>query len=275
MEFLQTTLSSIALILAAMAALSLLEALIPLRARGAWNRAHLGPNLALTFITFSTNAVFGSALVLGLEWMQPRELGLIAWLALPPLAATVVVVLALDLAFYLLHVAMHHVPRWWRFHAVHHSDPALDVTTTVRQHPGESLLRFVAIAAFALPLGASPAAFALYRVLAAVSGLLEHANFRLPLRLEAALAWVVPWPTMHKLHHSRDARFTDSNYSNIVSIWDRMFGTFTHPSEGRNVAYGLDGFDTPAAQTTAALLARPFRSSRDSGVHALSASHIT
>jgi sterol desaturase/sphingolipid hydroxylase (fatty acid hydroxylase superfamily) len=194
---------------------------------------------------------------------------------LPPLAATVVVVLALDLAFYLLHVAMHHVPGWWRFHAVHHSDPALDVTTTVRQHPGESLLRFAAIAAFALPLGASPAAFALYRVLAAVSGLLEHANFRLPLRLEAALAWVVTWPTMHKLHHSRDARFTDTNYSNIVSIWDRVLGTFTHPREGRNVAYGLDGFDAPAAQTTAALLSEPLRPASASGARELSAGNIS
>ena len=234
MQFLQTTLSSIALILAATAALALLEAVIPLRARGPWNRAHLGPNLTLTFITFATNAVFGAALVLGLEWMRARELGLIAWLALPPLAATVVVVLALDLAFYLLHVAMHHVPGWWRFHAVHHSDPALDVTTTVRQHPGESLLR-----------------------------------------LEAALAWVVTWPTMHKLHHSQDARFTDTNYSSIVSIWDRVFGTFTHPREGRNVAYGLDGAGAPAAQTTGALLKAPFCPASASGARKLSAGSIT
>jgi sterol desaturase/sphingolipid hydroxylase (fatty acid hydroxylase superfamily) len=259
MEFLQTTLSTLASVLAAMAAVALLEALLPLRERGASYRAHLGPNLALTLITFATSTAFGSALVLALEWMRTRELGVIPWLALPPLAATVLVVLALDLAFYLLHVAMHRIPSWWRFHAVHHSDPALDVSSTLRQHPGESLLRFAAISAFALPLGASPEAFAVYRALAVVTGLLEHANFRLPPRFEAALSWIFTWPTVHKVHHSRFRHFTNSNYGNIVSLWDRAFGTFTHAREGRSVVYGLAGFDAPAVHTTAALLSVPFR----------------
>ncbi len=275
MEFFRTTLASIGLILAAMAALSLIEALIPLRARGAWNRAHLAPNLALTFISFALNALFGSVLVLGLEWQHAQGFGLLPWLALPPLASGALAVGTLDLGFYLLHVAMHQIPSWWRFHAVHHSDPSVDVTTTVRQHPGESLLRFAFIAAFAIPLGASPAEFALYRVLAAQSGLLEHANFGLPPRLEAALSWLVTWPAVHKIHHSRDARLTNTNYGNLLSLWDRLFSTFTPAREGRHIAYGLAGFDEPGAQTTAALLWRPLRRVSFDGAAELSAGRIT
>jgi sterol desaturase/sphingolipid hydroxylase (fatty acid hydroxylase superfamily) len=259
MEELRATLSSIVVILAAMAALAGLEAAIPLRARGPWSRAHLAPNLALTVITFATNALMSAALVLALAAAEARGLGLLNALALPVWASTLAVVLVLDFAFYVTHVAMHKLPSFWRFHRVHHSDPAVDVTTTIRQHPGEGVIRYAFLAAFALPLGASPAAFAVYRSAVALFGLLEHANLRVPRRLGVLLSLAFTWPDVHKVHHSRDARFTDTNYGNVVSWWDRLFGTFTPAPEGRAVAYGLDGFDEPAAQTTAGLLALPFR----------------
>lgn len=259
MEELRAILSSIVVILAAMAALAGLEIAIPLRARSAWSRAHLAPNLALTFLTFATNALMSAALVLALAAAETRGFGLLHAAALPGWASTLAVLLVLDFAFYVAHVAMHKLPALWRFHRVHHSDPMLDVTTTIRQHPGESLIRYAFTAAFALPLGASPAAFALYRSGVALAGLLEHANLRVPEALDRMLSLVVTWPTLHKVHHSREARFTDTNYGNLVSWWDRLFATFTPAREGRNVAYGLDGLDDAATQTTAGLLALPFR----------------
>jgi sterol desaturase/sphingolipid hydroxylase (fatty acid hydroxylase superfamily) len=255
----QDTASSILFILVAMAALALAEAAIPLRARGRWGRAHLAPNLALTALAFVTNALLGAALVLALAWMDARGLGLLHAAALPGWASTLVAVLTLDFAFYVAHVAMHGVPAFWRFHGVHHADPAVDVTTTIRQHPGETLIRFAFTAAFALPLGASPAAYALYRSAVAFAGLLEHANVRVPRWLDAVLSLAFTWPTVHKVHHSRDPRLTDTNYGNLVCWWDRLFGTFTPAAAGRDVAYGLDGLDDPAVQTTRGLLALPFR----------------
>ena len=259
MELISSNLASIATILGAMAFLALVEAIIPLRARSAANRAHVAPNLALTFVTFATNALFSATLVLALAWLEPAGFGLLQRLALPPLAHFLVAVLGLDLAFYVAHVAMHKVPLFWRFHRIHHSDPAVDVTTTVRQHPGEGVIRYLFLAAFALPLGVSAGTFAVYRLLVALAALLEHANLRVPARLDALLSLVVTWPTVHKVHHSRDARFTDTNYGNLVSWWDRLFGTFTPPTAGVNVAYGLDGLDDAATQRTAGLLALPFR----------------
>jgi sterol desaturase/sphingolipid hydroxylase (fatty acid hydroxylase superfamily) len=259
MQLFSSNLVSIATILGAMALVALLESAIPLRARSAWNRAHLAPNLALTFLTFATNALFSGVLVLALARLEPAGYGLLQRLALPPLAQNALAVLALDLAFYVSHVAMHELPAFWRFHRVHHSDPALDVTTTVRQHPGEGVIRYLFLAAFALPLGVSAGAFAIYRLLVALAGLLEHANLRAPARLDALLSLVVTWPNLHKVHHSRDVRFSDSNYGNLVSWWDRLFGTFTPSRVGANVAYGVDGLDDPATQRTAGLLALPFR----------------
>jgi sterol desaturase/sphingolipid hydroxylase (fatty acid hydroxylase superfamily) len=254
-----TPFTTVGAILASMAVIALLETAIPLQARGRWSRAHLAPNLALTFLTFATNAAYGAALVMLLAWQQASGLGLLQLVAPPPWLAVGIVLLVLDFAFYVTHVAMHKIPGLWRFHRVHHSDPAVDVTTTVRQHPGEGVIRYVSLAAFACALGASPGAFAVYRAAVALNGLLEHANLRLPLWLDRVLALVTTWPNLHKIHHSRVATQTDTNYGNLLSLWDRLFATFTPAREGANVIYGLAGFDDPATQTTAGLLALPFR----------------
>jgi sterol desaturase/sphingolipid hydroxylase (fatty acid hydroxylase superfamily) len=191
-------------------------------------------------VTFATNLVFNIPLLAGLVWLQRHGLGLFNAISVPPPAAVLSAVVALDFAWYVTHVSMHHAPVLWRFHAVHHSDPAVDVTTTIRQHPGESVIRYGFLAAFAFAVGAPPAGFALYRVWSALHGLFEHANIRLPLWLDSAITLLFSSPNMHKIHHSRDGAFVPARLGTLV-------------------AYGLDGYDSAGLQTTAGLLALPFR----------------
>lgn len=256
----QSTFSTMAGILAAMAAIALVESAIPLRRLGGARRAHLVPNLTFTAITFATNALFGGALIAALAPLVAGGHGLLPALGLPPLATTALTLAILDFSFYVAHVSMHHVPWLWRFHRVHHADPAVDVTTTARQHPGEGVIRYAFLALFALPLGVTPADFAIYRAAVAFAGLLEHANVRAPAWLDRALASLLTWPSLHKIHHARDARFTDSNYGNLLNVWDRIFGTFTPLAHLPAVVYGLADGDAPSLQTTAALFVAPFRS---------------
>jgi len=265
-------LETIAAILAVMAIVAAVEVAIPLHARGRWNRLHLGPNLALTFLTFATNLCLNVALLALVVALERSGFGLLRWLPLPPLAAGIIAVAALDLSFYAAHVSWHTFPALWPYHAVHHSDPTVDVTTTIRQHPVESLLRYAAMGAMVLIVGPSPFAFALYRAASAVNGLLEHANVRAPRRLDGLLALVTTWPHMHKVHHSRTATQTNSNYGNLFSVWDRLFGTFTPSHEGTAIVYGLAGLDRPELQTTRALLAQPFRGRGPDPARALASS---
>ena len=250
--------SSIVWILAAMALLAALETWIPLRARRREHRAHLAPNLVLTGITFAFNALLTGGLVAGLAWLEARDLGLLRSLALPAWAATAAAVVALDLATWVAHVSMHKLPLLWRFHRVHHADLELDVTTSFRQHPGETLVRAAFLAAFAAPLGVGAGAFALYRTLSAANALLEHANLRVPRRLDSLLSWAVVTPNMHKVHHSRAPQQTDTNYGNLLPLFDRLGGCFTPSEQGLRVDYGLEGFDAPETQTLPALLLAPF-----------------
>jgi sterol desaturase/sphingolipid hydroxylase (fatty acid hydroxylase superfamily) len=254
-------LSSIGFIAVAIAVISLVELAVPHRARTAMHRAHVAPNLALTFITFATNLVLNVALVTALLWAEARGFGLLHLSGVPQAVAIVAAVLVLDLSFYVAHVAMHKVPFLWRFHCIHHSDPALDVTSTIRQHPGEGLYRYAVLGATAVVFGVSPAGFAVYRLASVVNGLLEHANIRVPKRVDALLSLVTTWPGVHRVHHSRAPEETDSNYGNLFSWWDRMLGTFVPAHRGDGVVYGLDGLDGANAQSTAGLLSMPFRGS--------------
>jgi sterol desaturase/sphingolipid hydroxylase (fatty acid hydroxylase superfamily) len=263
-DFLSTALApsnftTIVVLLTLMAVISAVEVLIPLSGRGRWNRVHLVPNLVLTITTFVMSMFFGAAIILALVALQSASLGLLNWYAIDPFWAIVAAVLVLDLSTYACHVALHKVPGWWRFHRVHHCDPAVDVTTSFRQHPGESVIRYVFLAATAAVVGASPVAFGVYRTLSALTALAEHANLRVPPWLDDALSLVTTWPTFHKVHHSRAQHETDSNYANIFSVWDRLFFTFTPARRGRGVDYGLEGLDDPSNQTVAGLLTLPFR----------------
>jgi sterol desaturase/sphingolipid hydroxylase (fatty acid hydroxylase superfamily) len=179
--------------------------------------------------------------------------------ALPPLALLLLGIALLDASTWACHRLMHRLPALWSVHRVHHSDPLVDVTTTTRQHPLEGLCRFLFIMAPAWALGVPAEAVASYRVLSALVGLAEHMNVKLWEPLDRALSLLVCTPNMHKLHHSRLQIETDSNYGNILSLFDRVFGTFTPPSPARAIDYGLAGFDDAASQRLGALLRLPFR----------------
>jgi sterol desaturase/sphingolipid hydroxylase (fatty acid hydroxylase superfamily) len=242
-----------------MALLSLVEAAIPLRERRTSHPGRLFANLTLTLLTFATGLLLNLPLLVGFLWLQAHGFGLLNVVSLPPAFEIACAILTLDLAWYATHRTMHMIPTLWRVHAIHHSDAVVDVTTTARQHPGESVLRYLYLAAFGFAVGASPLAFAIYRIWSAVHGQFEHANIRLPQWLDTVISFAFSSPNMHKIHHSREQRFTDRNFSNLFSIWDRPFGTFTPSRHGRAIHYGLDGCEGADRQSFWGLLVEPLR----------------
>ncbi len=123
----------------------------------------------------------------------------------------------------------------WPIHRVHHSDTRLDVTTTIRTHPLEFVLQFLVMVPLAVVLGLDPWALAAYELAEAFNSLASHANVRLPDRLDRALRWLLVTPNMHCLHHSSYRPETDSNYGQLFSVWDRLFGSYS--------AAPRDGYD--------------------------------
>lgn len=200
--------------------------------------------------------VLGAALLAGEKgWGLFNVLGVPLWVeALPA-------ILALDLAIYAQHVATHVVPVLWRLHRVHHADLDVDLTTGLRFHPIEILLSALYKAGIVLLLGVDPLIVLVYEALLNAFALFTHGNVAIPEKLDRRLRRLVVTPDMHRRHHSTQRDETDSNYGNIFSIWDRLFGTyFAAPALGQlGVILGLAEARTREKLTLRRLLAMPFR----------------
>jgi sterol desaturase/sphingolipid hydroxylase (fatty acid hydroxylase superfamily) len=256
-------LGSIAMIVAVMAAVALLETVVPLFTRPTALPGRRKVNLAMTAQVFLFTFGFTSAAaVAATTWPFPVS-GLLAASGLPAAIQLLLGVVVLDFAYgYVAHRSMHAWPSLWRYHRVHHSDPFVDVTTSYRTHPVEIVWRHLWLFVAAWAVGVPAVAVVVFRVASAVNGVLEHANIRVRPALDAIVSWVWVTPNMHKIHHSRVQAETDSNYGNLFTLHDRLLGTFVPTERAQSVRYGLDDVDPAEVASFAALLAMPWRTAR-------------
>ena len=188
--------------------------------------------------------------------------GLLRDLHLPLAVEAAVLLLILDAWHYWEHRVLHEVPVLWRAHVAHHSDTAVDVTTTRRHDPFEmnisTLLSYILVFA----LGFSAEAMGLYLVLTTLESLWHHANINLPEYIERPLRCLLITPSVHIMHHYNFQPEADGNYGSVFSFWDRLFGTYTPPTS-RPARLGLDCFRQDTDETLLAALLQPFRYRRD------------
>ena len=221
---------------------------------------HAIPNFFFTFTTIVINFIFAFLLLNVSDWTSHAEFGLLHWLPTLPLWIDVLLgVLLLDLiGAYLPHFVEHKIKPLWMIHLVHHSDPQVDTTTANRHHPLESLVRFIFTLIGVGFLGTSIGIIMLYQALSVVSTQFNHANIKIPKRLDRWISYLVVSPDMHKIHHHYRLPYTDTNFGNIFSVWDRLFGTFSYMDRSK-VIYGVDVFPDEKKNTQiGSLLRQPF-----------------
>lgn len=192
----------------------------------------IGTNVGLyviaALVTFAVPLTIAGAAA----WAGRNGVGLFNAVSAPALLVLVVAIAARSFAAYWLHRASHHNPLLWRLHRIHHGDRQVDVSLGLRHHPLELLPAILLFAGLAALLGLPVWAAVLTEVVMMAATYWEHLAIRLPAPARARLEpWVV-LPEIHLLHHSAERRQTDSNYSTLTIIWDRMFGTFRPSSEG-------------------------------------------
>ncbi|MEO7917169.1 MAG: sterol desaturase family protein [Dokdonella sp.] len=185
--------------------------------------------------------------------------GLFNRLALPLWVELAVSMVVLDLAIYWQHRWFHAIPLLWRMHRVHHTDTAFDVSLGLRFHPAEILLSLGYKFALVVALGIAPVSIVIYELLLSVFALITHANVAISASADRWLRTIFITPDWHRVHHSVHRDETDSNYGNILSIWDRLFASYVaQPRDGHiSMQIGLDQFREPSTQTVPALLMQP------------------
>ena len=223
--------------------------------------AHARTNFILLAFVMLINLVFGIITGGVFLWLDGSGFGLLNLLDLPVIADVFLSILVLDLiAQYFVHYLLHKVKWMWRLHLVHHSDTHVDATTGTRHHPFDFVIRESFALVAVIIMGMPVAYYFFYRILSVFFTYFTHANISMPAKLDRTLSWIIVTPNMHKFHHHYMLPWTDSNYGNMFSIWDRIFGTFVY-DDTKKIRYGVDIVEDKTSDDIIYQLGIPFNRS--------------
>lgn len=222
---------------------------------------HALPNLFFTLTTILVNLPLAFLFLKSSDWVMANNFGILNWLPEMPLWLYGILGLFLIdfIGAYLPHFVEHKVKPLWMVHLVHHSDHNVDTTTANRHHPLESIIRYIFTLTGIFIIGTPIALVLLYQSLSVVATQFNHANIKLPKKVDNILSYIIVSPDMHKVHHHYKLPYTDSNYGNIFSVWDRLFGTYM-TLDTNKIVYGVDVFpDEKKNSNIKDLLMQPFQ----------------
>jgi len=242
----------------------LLEGAMPLFNFNYKKWKHAIPNIFFTITTILVNLPMAFLLLMTADWTIANNFGILNWL--PDMSLGLYIfsgVFLMDFfGAYLPHLIEHKVPPLWMVHLVHHSDHKVDATTANRHHPIESIIRYTFTLIGVIVIGAPIGIVMLYQSLSIVATQFSHSNIKLPKKVDKLISYVLVSPDMHKVHHHYKMPYTDSNYGNIFSIWDRLFGTYMELDTDK-IVYGVDVFpDEKENSNIKDLLKQPFQKYR-------------
>ena len=222
------------------------ERMVPKRRQRMPPWPRLGTNLGIVAIdTLAVRLLLPVTVVGAATWSEQQPWGLFNQVQAPFLVEFIFTILLLDLAIYGQHVAAHLLPWFWRIHRVHHADPQFDTTTGVRFHPVEILISTLYKISLVVGMGFDPLAVIAFEIMLNGTALFNHANLALPRRLDGILRLLIVTPDVHRVHHSRIPAETNSNYGFNLTLWDRLFHTWTpQPEKGHfDMDIGLTQYD--------------------------------
>ena len=242
----------------------LLEGALPLFNFNYKKWKHAVPNIFFTITTILVNLPMAFLLLMSADWAMANHFGILNWL--PEMALGLYIFLGVFLmdffGAYLPHFIEHKVPPLWMVHLVHHSDHKVDATTANRHHPIESIIRYMFTLIGVIVIGAPIGIVMLYQSLSIVATQFSHSNIKLPKKIDKLISYVLVSPDMHKVHHHYKMPYTDSNYGNIFSVWDRLLGTYMELDTDK-IVYGVDVFPNEKENSNIKdLLKQPFQKYR-------------
>ena len=226
-----------------------LESLFPRRKRNLPRSSRWLTNFSITIIgSFAIKLLGPLTAIAAAIWAGNKSIGIFNITEWPLWSEIVLAFILLDFAIYLQHVISHHVPILWRLHKVHHTDRDLDATSAVRFHPVEILLSMIYKCCWILIIGPAALAVLIFEIVLNASAIFNHANLKLPLTLDKILRIFIVTPDMHRVHHSVIERETNSNFGFNLSLWDKVFKTYTaQPQSGHDeMVIGLADYQSDA-----------------------------
>jgi len=241
-----------------------LETLFPRRKRNLPRQTRWLTHLGITVIDSVAVRILGPLTAIAVAlWASSKGIGLFNMTDWPLWVEVALAFIVLDFAIYLQHVISHHVPLFWRFHKVHHTDRDLDASSAVRFHPVEIILSMLYKCCVVVIIGPAVLAVFIFEIVLNASAIFNHANLKLPSWLDKLFRIVIVTPDMHRVHHSVVTNETNSNFGFNLSIWDKLCRTYkAQPEAGHGgMTVGLSEHQTDAPSKLFWSLKLPFAKS--------------
>lgn len=242
----------------------ILEGIVPLYKMQYHKWRHALVNFFYTGISVLIVFAFAGLLLFTSDYVVANQIGILYLFDMPLWAKVIIGVLLLDsIGAYAVHYVEHKVKWMWGFHLIHHSDLNVDVTSGLRHHPGEMVFRMTFTIMAVFVTGAPMGIVMLYQSLSGLFTHFTHANVSAFGKFDKALSYVFVTPNMHKVHHHYKLPWTDTNFGNIFSFWDRIFGTFQYVDDMSQVKFGIDTHMDPVEnESVKKLMVMPFEKYR-------------
>lgn len=170
-----------------------------------------------------------------------------------------VTILILDLWTYTWHRLNHQVKFLRRFHKAHHTDTMMNVTTSLRFHFIEFFLSFLSKSIIIALLGINFYHLIVYEIILNLCVYFHHSNINLNKDIDSMLNKLIVTPNMHRFHHSVISKERNSNYSGLLTIWDKLFNSYTYEKEVEKIKFGIPGYLDKKWDSFYNILITPFK----------------
>ena len=221
---------------------------------------HTFLNLKFLTLIVPVQLVLSLVVLIAAKWTVEHHWGILYFLpsSINSFILFIIAFVALDFFDYLYHFMMHKTPLFWKFHQVHHCDNQVDISTTLREHPGETFIRVSYSVLVICIIGASPWVLVVKQFIQSFSNIVSHSKIKLPTKLNNIISLVFVTPNTHAIHHHYQLPYTDSNFGDVLMIWDRIFLTFKKMNQS-NIIYGVDtNMNRDENECFKKLITRPF-----------------
>jgi len=223
------------------------------------NLKHGMNNILIWGFSSFIDLILASSATYIIFWAETNQWGLLPYFELSLTAQLIIGFLWVDFANYSSHYLKHRWEWLWMFHLVHHNDRQLDATTTLRHHPGEAAFSWFFLTGSTLLLGVPSLAIFFFYLFVNPLLFLQHSNIKIPERLDHFFAFIINTPNLHKVHHLEEERLSQSNYGYLLSIWDRLFGTYQAPSKVMHWKFGVTKYTEEETSELLDLLIAPIQ----------------
>ena len=188
-------------------------------------------------------------------WANSESIGVFNNMELDNIYVLLTSVLLLDLVIYWQHRWFHKIPILWRIHKMHHADSHVDTTTGLRFHPLEIVLSLAIKSVVVITLGIPALAVVIFEVALNGFALFNHANIRLPQRIDDIVGTFIITQRLHRIHHSQLPEESNANFGFSVSWWDRLFGSFKARAKATDSHIAIGQKNYPPTQENASIKA--------------------